>query len=188
LEKRAFEARAGRVDDLPARKWRSPLQRSIQILKCHRDLMFADNPDAKPISVILTTLAGEAYQGEEDVASALAAILTTMGKLIRPDRPRVPNPVNPSEDFADKWYDPAYRHLSLEQNLKWWLHQAQEDFRIISQSRDPDFITEQAATKFGAELDRDDLRRELGVAAPAVITRPKTHTIVETPAKPWTPK
>jgi hypothetical protein len=185
MEKRAFEARAGTVDDLPARKWKSPLQRSIQILKVHRDLMFADNPDAKPISVIVTTLAGEAYQGEEDVASALETILTRMGKLVRPGRPRIPNPVNPAEDFADKWYDPAYKNLNLEQNFKDWLRQAGIDFEIIRQSRDSGFITEQAMTKFGAALDADDIRRELRAVAPAIVTRPKTHTIVETPAKPW---
>jgi hypothetical protein len=185
MEKRAFEARAGTVDDLPARAWRSPLQRSIQILKVHRDLMFAENPDSKPISVIVTTLAGEAYQGEEDVPAALEAILNRMGELVSPERPRIANPVNPAEDFADKWYDPRYRHLHLEQNFRDWLRQARTDFNLIGRSLDPDFIAEQALVKFGATVDREDIRRELQGAAPAVITRAKSHTIVETPARPW---
>lgn len=185
MEKRAFEAKAATVDDLPARKWKSPLQRSIQILKCHRDRMFEDNCDAKPISIIITTLAAEAYQGEQDIADALEGILSRMGELVHSEKPRVPNPVNPIEDFADKWYDPKYKQLRLEDNFKSWLKQAQIDFNVIGQSLDPDFITEQAMTKFGATLDARSLRGRLGGGAPAVITKPKTHAIIDTPAKPW---
>ena len=37
---------------------RAPLQRAIQLLKRHRDVMFADNPEVEPISMILTNLSG----------------------------------------------------------------------------------------------------------------------------------
>jgi hypothetical protein len=37
----------------------------------HRDRMFENDPDGKPISVIITTLAARAYGGETDVYSAL---------------------------------------------------------------------------------------------------------------------
>jgi hypothetical protein len=185
MEKRALEAKAASVEDLPARKWKSPLQLSVQILKCHRDLMFVENDAAKPISVILTTLAAEAYQGEQNISDALDGILRRMGGLVRAARPRVPNPVNPVEDFADKWYDPAYKHLNLEKNFNDWLKQAQIDFDILGKSRDPEFIAEQAITKFGAALDIKSLRSKFAIGAPAVLTQPKTHTIIDTPAKPW---
>ena len=185
MEGRAMLVKAATVDELPARKWKSPLQRSIQILKCHRDRMFEDNSDSKPISIILTTLAAEAYQGEQDVTDALEGILSRMGDLVRKGKPRVPNPVNPVEDFADKWYDPEYKHLHLEQSFWVWLSQAKIDFEIIHQSHDPDFITEQAMTKFGATLSAASLRSKFGTTAPVVITKPKTHTIAGTPAKPW---
>lgn len=185
MEKRALAAKAATVDELPARRWKSPLQRSIQILKCHRDRMFEDGPELKPISIVLTTLAAEAYQGEPDVSDALGGILTRMGDLVRSEKPRVPNPVNPIEDFADKWYDPEYKHLNLERNFWAWLRQAKIDFDVIGQSRDADFITEQAMTKFGATLSAASLRSKLGAGAPAVITTPKVHTIIETPARPW---
>ncbi len=185
MENRAFAAKAATVDELPARKWKSPLQRSIQILKCHRDRMFEDRPESKPISIILTTLAAEAYQGESDVSDALDGILTRMGGLVRTDKPRIPNPVNPIEDFADKWYDSEYKHLSLEKNFWNWLRQAKIDFEIISQSRDVDFLTEQAMTKFGAVFNKASIRNKFGVAAPVIITKPKTHTIIDTPARPW---
>lgn len=188
LEKRASELRAAKVDDLPARRWKSPLQRCVQALKCHRDVMFADDPDAKPISVIITTLAAQAYQGEQDVDSAMQTILATMGKKVNRLRPHVPNPVNPAEDFADKWYDPAYKHLNLEQHFWQWLEQAQNDFRVIGQSRDVDFIAQQVQTKFGAAIDARSLKDKVRLGTISVITAPKSHTITEAPAKPWMSK
>ena len=185
LEKRAFEARAAKVDDLPARQWKSPLQKCVQTLKCHRDVMFADNSEAKPISVIITTLAASAYRGEQDVGSAMENILANMGNFVNRQKPRVPNPVNPAEDFADKWYDPQYAHLRLEQNFNWWLQQAQEDFAKIGQSRDADFIAEQVNEKFGSTIEARNLRNKLGLGAATIVTTPKRHTIVEAPARPW---
>lgn len=183
LEKRAFEARAAKVDDLPVRRWKSPLQQCVQVLKCHRDVMFADNPDGKPISVIITTLAANAYRGEQDVGSAIQNILATMGNFVNRQKQRVPNPVNPDEDFADKWYDSKYSHLNLEQNFNWWLQQAQEDFAKIGQSRNADFIAEQVRETFASTIDICNLRDKLGAAT--IITTPKRHIIVEAPAKPW---
>ena len=45
------------------------------ILKRHRDNWSKDNPDLKPISIILTTLAARAYNGETDIVAALAMFL-----------------------------------------------------------------------------------------------------------------
>jgi hypothetical protein len=183
LEKRAFEAKAARVDELPARKWKAPLQRAVQILKRHRDAMFADAPDGKPISIIITTLAGEAYRGEQDVPSALSRVLTDMGKYVRTMRPRVPNPVNPVEDFADKWSLPAYQHLDLEQNFWTWLQQAQDDFKALQSPRDAEFLAEHAHQKFATTLDEGMLEQKLGLGT--VATAPKLQIITGASAKPW---
>lgn len=80
LESRAMQARVAKVDDLPVYRWKSPLQQAIQILKRHRDVMFEASPDCKPISIIITTLAGVAYRGEPDTQLALERILTEMGE------------------------------------------------------------------------------------------------------------
>lgn len=186
MEKRALlEAKAAQVDDLPVHKGNTPLQQCVKVLKCHRDVMFADDQDGKPISVIITTLAAAAYQGEQDIESALENILSNMGNFVLKTKPRVPNPVNPAEDFADKWYDPQYAHLNLERNFRLWLEQAQIDFKVIGKSRDADFITEQVHAKFASTLDARSLRDKLGLGAANIITAPKNHTIVEAPAKPW---
>jgi hypothetical protein len=185
MEMRAFSAKTAKVDDLPARKWKSPLQQAVQILKRHRDVMFEDDLEGAPISVIITTLSAAAYQGEQDVASALQRILTDMRSCVRNSVPRVPNPVNPAEDFADKWHDPAFRHLQLEENFWLWLERAQEDFRIVANARDITYLEEQVNMKFAARLNADRLKESLGLDSINVVTRPKSHDVATSPAKPW---
>lgn len=46
-------------------KDKTVLQRIVQILKRHRDMMFRYDTDDKPISIIITTLAARAYNGEK---------------------------------------------------------------------------------------------------------------------------
>ena len=91
------------VEDVPAYEWKTPLQRSIQLLKRHRDVMFQENPVLAPISMILTNLATHSYNGESDIFTAVTGIVDRMPSFIRAERPRVPNPADPGEDYADKW-------------------------------------------------------------------------------------
>jgi hypothetical protein len=182
LELRAMSEHVAKVEDLPTYKWKTPLQRCVQVLKRHRDVMFEHNPDVKPISIILTTLAAKAYQGEVDLYEAINIILTRMGDIIRPTYPRVPNPVDPREDFADKWGTPEGRNLFLERNFWLWLAQAKSDFNIVTSSQDKEFIAEQAMQKFGACLDSKALSGIAGTSG--VITAPKSYQIAGA-GKPW---
>lgn len=182
----AMDEALGRVEELPLYKQKTPLQRAIQILKRHRDTMFKDNPDAKPISIIITTLAARAYGGESDLESALTNILTKMGGLVRASAPRIPNPVDPGEDFADRWSMPGHSHLRLEENFWTWLRQAQRDFQSFETVGDSVFAASQIQEKFAARIDADRLRNKLGLKAVAAntISSPK-HVISEPPPKPW---
>lgn len=152
MQKRAAMAKAARVDDIPAYRWKSPLQQCVQILKRHRDKMFEEDSDGKPISIIVMTLAGAAYQGEVEIDEALTRILTDMGGFVRTESPRVPNPVNPVEDFADKWADPKYKDLHLEQNFWKWLEQAQSDFEVMTTTDDVEVFEKEASARFGVIL------------------------------------
>jgi hypothetical protein len=185
LEKRASEAHAVTIDDLPAFRWKTPLQRCVQLLKRHRDIMFRTNPDAQPISIIITTLSARAYRGEADLGDALERVLRDMRGLVSPQAPRVPNPVNPAEDFADKWSTEDGRKRKLEDNFEAWLTKAQADFGLIGGSMDPDFISGQALQKLGSRLDSSALRERLAISVPAVMFTPKTHVIHDAPARPW---
>ena len=103
---------------------------------------------------------------------------------MRTTKPRVPNPVNPVEDFADKWADPKYKHLNIEQNFWDWLEQAQNDFKAIWSARDVDLIAEHANEKFAAQINKDRLRDSVGLAS-ATISTPKVRKLTEAPARPW---
>lgn len=172
LERRLFEAKLSKIDELPARKWKSPLQRCIQILKRHRDIMFQHDSDGKPISIIITTLAAQSYQGEADVEIALGNILSRMGSFVRREVPRVPNPVNPEEDFADKWPTEEGRRLQLERNFERWLDRAKADFNALGSSDKPEFLNEQAESKFGIKLNMGEVQRKIA-ATVNIITSGK---------------
>ena len=173
------------VDNVPIYERKTPLQRVVQLLKRHRDQMFKDDPEVKPISIVITTLAARAYQGESDIADALSNVLLKMGDYVNQDKPRVPNPVDPAEDFADRWSMPKYSHLQLERNFRNWLRQARVDFSQITSSNDTTMITKQVKSKMSVDLNSSELGRALGLSTPAItIATPKKHEIVN-PAKPW---
>jgi len=189
MERLAIQARAARVNELPAYQWKSPLQRSVQLLKRHRDVMFAEDPDGKPASIIITTLAARAYKGEAEIADALETILSTMGILISPSSPRVLNPVNPAEDFADRWTDRAQRHHDLEAKFGRWLRQAQLDFEAVGMERKPDLIVEAAKDKLGASLNAKDLSEKLGIGPLGGLLKPASVPAgLNFPDKPLIPK
>jgi hypothetical protein len=188
LDRRALEAGVAGVAALPIHRWKSPLQIVVQLLKRHRDVMFAASPDGAPISIIITTLAGKAYAGEGDVGSALWRILSTMEHYINPNTPHVPNPVNPAEDFADKWVDPKCRRLDLAGNFVRWLAQVRNDFQTFGQIRDVDQALELTRTKFAATLDANTTRLKIAPHLPKDLLSPAiTPTGLSFPPKPVVP-
>jgi hypothetical protein len=181
LESRAEFFKVASIEKLPVYRWKTPLQQALQMLKQHRDIMFKDQQERKPISIIITTLAAHAYRGEEDVQDTLDRVLADMGKYIRRDHPRVPNPVNPAEDFADKWATQAGRALQLEQNFHGWLTRARVDFGLIAQAKDKGSFEEQSMKKFGVRVKESALA---GLFSAASRPLPTVHKIHDAP-KPW---
>lgn len=170
------------IDTLPYYQWKTPLQQAIQLLKRHRDTMFKDNEDSKPISVIITTLAAKAYNGETNLASALTNILSRMGDYINSAVPLVPNPVNPAEDFADKWYDKSSDKHKLQENFYKWLYQARGDFKALCSKDNSQSVIEAADSGLGVYLDKSSVALALGLSA-AVVT--PTKEIYASDPKPW---
>lgn len=127
----AMEARAS-VEAIPEYKVRTPLQSAIQVLKRHRDMMFVGRSNDKPISVILTTLAAQAYQQETTIADALYGILERMDLFIlrRDGVAWIPNPTDPAENFADRWR----KYPERERAFYEWLDQARQDFAEVAGS------------------------------------------------------
>lgn len=166
------------VGVVPTYALKTPLQESIQILKRHRDFMFIKRPDLKPISMIITTLAAHAYQGESNLADALIGILDRMCQFVAQSRPRIPNPVNPGEDFADKWSSVA----GLEENFWNWLDQARRDFDRLLSLDDSVEVRKLSESKFGVSLPEEPRR------FPAIIVgaqRTAPIAVVDRGPKPW---
>ncbi len=182
-----FAMEAAQVDEVPLYKRKTPLQRCVQILKRHRDVMFKGKEDLKPISIIITTLAARAYRGEQNIAVALENILKTMDSFINKSIPRVPNPVRPEEDFADRWYGKDSSHLRLEDNFRFWLTQANSDFSHILSISDADYIKDLIDRKFALVVNRNKLAEKLRIngGAPEIYI-PQKHSIDKSSTpQPW---
>ena len=116
-----------------------PLQRVVQILKRHRDLLFNGDED-KPISIIITTLAARAYQKETSIIDALLNVIDRMHLFIKekfnPKTGRmikwIGNPVNEEENFADKWEEAPQK----EKNFELWLQAVKTDVRQALDQKD----------------------------------------------------
>ncbi len=122
-------AKEADIEEIPDHRVKTTLQQSIQLLKRHRDVMFQSNDDAKPISIIITTLSAQAFAGEDDLGAALMSILSNMDRYVerRNYEYWIPNPIDPKENFADKWQD----HPDRRQAFFDWLEQARSDFASV---------------------------------------------------------
>jgi hypothetical protein len=172
-----------KIENVPPYEWRTPLQRSIQFLKRHRDVMFRDNPRLAPISMIITNLAAHAYHGETDICSSLINILEKMPELVSPTRPRVPNPAHPAEDYADKWSkDP-----SLEQNFWLWHSQAKTDIWAFTRALRTNRTAEEVRRVLAVDLSSTELNQletpEIRLARAVIPLAPAVT--ISTPPKPW---
>ncbi len=174
-----------RVDKIPLFKKRAPLQKAVQLLKRHRDQMFQGNDESKPISIIITTLAAKAYSGESDLESALSNVLVNMGKFISSSSPRIANPVNPEEDFSDKWPTIEGQKLKLEEWFWRWLDQAQRDFNYLFSSSNAGDIATHTGRKFVVQLDENDLSKSLNLP---VVSSVQNVQVIDKPAPPWSDK
>ena len=190
------------IDDVPDQLVRTPLQRAIQIMKRHRDLRFNHNDRNQyaPISIIITTLAAHLYRNEPDVYSTLSGIVERLqahsalveGKAIdrslaemgliqrRPDGTwYLGNPVNPDENFADRWHEDNHARAHAFFN---WVESLQDDLlNILNESN--------------AQTLKQHLSRSLGIAATSsmfntflppdvkVATPPRIH--IDSAPKPW---
>ena len=190
------------VEQVPDQLVRTPLQRAIQILKRHRDIRFKDDPENKPISIIITTLAAHLYQNETNICVALDNIVAglaayaelmenqhaeldlrvrDLGVITRQQDGTwyIPNPVNPAENFADRWHKDDHA-------------KARAFFRWVGRLRE-DII--------GGPLGEADLpgaehlmKRAMGLASPTVVVprraakeelRDYSQVKIVNPSKPW---
>jgi hypothetical protein len=129
----AKEARRANVAEVPEWRVRSTLQRLVQVLKWHCAGYFAGHAEDRPPSILLTTLAAQAYRGETGLFPAALDAARRMGDLVeqRDGRWWVANPAEGRENFADKWNDYPDRPLQFRA----WLTEITDLLEAIAQMR-----------------------------------------------------
>lgn len=181
-EQRGFLAEA-QVDPVPVYRSKAPLQQVVQLLKRHRDVYFAGDVDVKPASILITTIAGEAYMHRETLPQTLRRILLALDQIRISDTDVIRNPINPKENFADRWYQPDCVALELKRHFHEWIEAANRDFAAFLTVAQAGRLMEMADDHFGLRLPQDAFRHIAGVVAVPGTTR-HIH-VTSTPARPW---
>jgi hypothetical protein len=177
------ESTKANVETIPDYKVRTPLQRAVQILKWHRDVYFKNN-DNKPISIIITTLAAQNYQNEADIFDAITNIVNIISDVNRlkgaGSSYYIPNPVNPDENFADRWNENPARPLAFFT----WVEQLKADFSTALSQKDMYKIAESLSPAFGANIIERSLEKYGSTVKMPTKTYPEV-TFSTKPNKPW---
>lgn len=168
------------VEKVPPYEWKTALQRCIQILKRHRDVMFQKSPDIAPISMIITNLAAQAYDGETDILVALKNILAKMPNHVQQVPPFVPNPADPAEDYADKWRTSP----RLARSFWEWHTAAVTDIERLQSALERHTLRAEVKAAFVIDLTDDELRM-FESPRPTSIGKVAPTILLPTAPKPW---
>lgn len=163
------EIRAGTVEELPGQVRKTVLQIIVQLLKRHRDLWKNKESNVSkefaPISIIITTLSGRAYDkcansGKEydNPFDLMLDVLELIPSFIGSERLSdgsieysIPNPALPTENFADKWREKP----SLAHGFKDWYECALIDITTLLESdKGMDKTVLSVTTMFGNQASR----------------------------------
>jgi hypothetical protein len=149
IQKRAMLAEAARTPPAQIPDWevKTTLHRVVQVLKLHRNHHFREDLGLRPASILVTTLAAHAYRGEQDLYSALLQTVELMPGYVTstPTGLCVPNPVEPRENFADRWRDQP----ELARRFFGWVKQLGEDLREAESVTGIDRVTARLQESFG---------------------------------------
>ncbi len=116
------EASVEPLPGLQATEDKTMLQLIVQLLKRWRDVHYA-NSEYPPISIVLTTLAGDLYSGEQSISLGLLEVLEGIVRRLdaahaKGQRLRVPNPVHLEEDFSERWDSCPGAYLAFNAGIR----------------------------------------------------------------------
>ena len=153
------KAAAGTVDDVPEWRVRTPLHRLVQVLKRHRDVHFGRS-DARTPSSLITTLAGQSYNGETGLLEAIFSAVQRMPEHVevRNGRYWVENPVCEGENFADKWNEYPERRARFYR----WLGQVEKDLEATVRERSG---LGAVHSRLGSAFGREPVTKAVGALA-----------------------
>lgn len=172
------------VDPMPVYRGKSALQQTVQLLKRHRDVQFSDDPDLKPSSIIITTIAAHAHVSGDDLTTSLHRALAALEQVRASDTNSILNPVEPDEDFADRWRRADLRHLNLKGHFHDWISAARSAFHRYLIQDVPQRLLDGAYDDFRVGISGDKARALTG-ASVVVPSAPTKVALATTPAAPW---
>lgn len=177
VRKNLAEAMKAEIQAVPEYRIKTPLQRGIQLIKRHRDITFEKKND-KPATIILTTLAALSYNNELDLVQAVTSVVNEMPThiTVKNGIPWVQNPVDPMENFADRWQDPD--RPDRQADFYHWHRKLQNDLQTVLECEDLDRVCELLISMFGEKVtvpavkkykDRIETRARFISTAPSII-------------------
>ena len=152
------------VEPLPSpvpSEYKYPLQRIVQLMKRHRDIYFMGGRDIAR-SVILTTLAGQFYQGQRSLSLALESVLDGIFNATEacPGVPLILNPVHDGENFADTWDQEKYdKFRAYIRNFRNTLKRAMHP-DLVEQRKGLEAASDPLGQLFGSDRVKEAIRRE----------------------------
>lgn len=171
-----------RIEPMPAIQSadeKTVLQRVVQLIKRARDRYFKDL-DEGPRSIVLTTLAGQAYTKQPSTAQALHDVLASISHEVAnsPHGIKVRNPANDEEVLSEQWEGNAIAYDGFRRWLHWFgeawekvlaagsIHEAERRLAILF----GDELVKAALRKHAADVE--DLRKSgtLNVARVGMLT------------------
>lgn len=188
LLQKNFSEIYAKVEDVPDQLIKTPLQRVIQLLKRHRDIRFSgkSNKKDKPISMIITTLSAVAYANETDVFSALWNTVNNIKELKKESgKWYIPNPVDPEENFADRWHEDNDRKAKA---FFQWIEWVESDLNHIFQQETLGKMQATFSESFGQRAVNESFSKAgllKTTTASTIISQPRPHVEITTPSKPW---
>ena len=178
-----IESRHESVEEIPTQPIKSPLQKVIMILKRHRDIMFKNDTEHKPISIIITTLSAKAYKGTKSLEDTLRDIVNGIETEITCDLNKncvVQNPINPNENFADKWIDEPIK----KDNFFKWLLKLKNDYRYLVSNNyiDNKLLLEKS---FGKNAIQSTYKDSLGIKDKLIIKAKELLSLTHVQKPKW---
>ncbi len=174
------------IEEIPDYLVKTELQRVVQLMKRHRDMTFQGDKKEKdkPISIIITTLAGLVYEAQgyqSDLFQTLRLMAEYMPQQVNPSIPRIPNPTNYEEDFTDKWGDNPKRERAFFE----WIALLKADLDELGKISSISECEGKLKQMFGESVVPENLK-ELSTASPIVVAAKSRFDVTHKKPLEWT--
>lgn len=131
------------------------LKRSVQLFKRWRDVEYESRSKLAPPSIILTTLSGSLYGGQQLCTDALQGILSETVDLVQStDRLCLKNPAHLEEDICEKWDAVVGSYGDFRDSVTEFL----DRFEQLQSVRGLDRIERELADLFGESLAQSSVK------------------------------